>query len=307
MNKAKTVKKRLTLSRKNQIVGLIFISPWLLGFLLFFARYMVQSIAFSLSALKLPESGGYRLVPIGFRNYIALFTEHPLFNRTLVESLQAQLTDLLLIIVFSLFMAILLNSNFKGRAITRAIFFLPVIMASPAISAGISGALTLALGGINTLPQEVEVVRNVLNAKYIIELLYEVGVPESVSTYILGAIDRIYSVIRASGVQIIIFLAALQSVSNSLYEVAEIEGATAYETFFKITLPMISPLILTNVFYTIIDSYNISPLIQLIKTTSFVENNYGLSAAMSVASALAVGIVLMVFGFILNKVIYYQD
>ncbi len=304
---AKKKKRLLTLSRKNQVIGLVFISPWLLGFLLFFARYMIQTAAFSLSVLKLPPEGGFYLVPAGFSNFVTLFTKHPLFNRTLAESVQAQLVDLLLIIFFSLFMAMLLNQRFKGRAIVRAIFFLPVIMASPAIASGIAGALEMALGGISAVPKDFEITQTVMNAEYIMDLLYEVGLPESVSVYILGAISRIYAIIKASGVQIIIFLAALQSVSGALYEVAKIEGATSFETFFKITLPMISPLILTNVFYTIIDSYTSSPLIEMIKTTAFRENNYGLSAAMSLASALAVGVVLLGVGALINRFVYYQN
>jgi ABC-type sugar transport system permease subunit len=304
-----TKKKRgpLTLRRKNMIYGLIFICPWAIGFLLFFAKYLLQTIQFSFSRLIILPEGGYTLTFNNITNYIAIFTRHATFNRTLAESVQSLLVDLVLIIVFSLIMAVMLNTKFRGRALTRAIFFLPVIMASPAIAAGIDSAMVIATGGVSIIPADIEAVTNVMNARFIIGLLIDVGVPESVVMYILGAIDRIYTIIRMSGVQIIIFLAALQSVSGSLYEVAKIEGATGYEAFFEITLPIISPMVLTNVFYTIIDSYIGSPIVTMAYDTAFKESNYGMSAAMSLISALSVGAVLGVFGWVLNKFIYYQN
>jgi len=167
--------------------------------------------------------------------------------------------------------------------------------------------MLVVTGGISIIPPDMQVQSNVLNARFIMMLLGDAGVPENFIDYILSAIDRIYSIIKLSGVQILIFLAALQSVSPTLYEVSKVEGATSYETLFKVTLPMISPMILTNVVYTIIDSYITSPIVTVVHDTAFKLQNYGLSAAMSIISTFSVCLILLCIGFILNKFIYYQN
>jgi ABC-type sugar transport system permease subunit len=137
-------------------------------------------------------------------------------------------------------------------------------------------------------------------------MLSEVGLPLSFIDYIIEAITRIYEIIKSSGVQILIFLAALQSVPGSMYEVAKMEGATAYESFWKITFPMVSPLILTNVIYTIIDSFTGSAVTDMIFTTAFKTQNFGLSSAMSWVYTLIVSFVLVVIGVVLSKRVHYN-
>ena len=135
----------------------------------------------------------------------------------------------------------------------------------------------------------------------------EFGVPAKLITYLSQAVDRIFNVVRASGVQTIIFIAALQSISSSLYEVAKIEGATAYETFWKVTLPMVSPMILTNVVYTIVYSFTNSEIIEKAEEMAFDSFNYGLSSAMSLISTIVVcGLLLIICGLISKKVFYYN-
>lgn len=137
-------------------------------------------------------------------------------------------------------------------------------------------------------------------------ILSDIGLPLSFVDYIVDAILRIYEIITSSGVQILIFLAALQSVPGAMYEVAKIEGATAYESFWKITFPLVSPLILTNVIYTIIDSFSGSSVTQMIFSTAFTTQNFGLSAAMSWIYTLIISLVLIIVGYVLSKRVHYN-
>lgn len=137
-------------------------------------------------------------------------------------------------------------------------------------------------------------------------ILSDIGLPLSFVDYIVDAILRIYEIITSSGVQILIFLAALQSVPGAMYEVAKIEGATAYESFWKITFPLVSPLILTNVIYTIIDSFSGSAVTKMIFTTAFTTQNFGLSAAMSWIYTVIISIILVIVGYVLSKRVHYN-
>lgn len=142
---------------------------------------------------------------------------------------------------------------------------------------------------------------------YFIELFKNLAMPDKLLDYIVAAVARINDIISASGVQIIIFIAALQSIPGSMYEVAKIEGATAYETFWKVTFPMVMPHIITNVVYTVVDNFAQSDVVQLAYDTCFNKVNYGLSSAMSVVSTVIVCVILvLVCGFIQKRTFYYN-
>jgi ABC-type sugar transport system permease subunit len=298
--------KRISLRAKEAISGYLFILPWILGFFAFFLFNFAQSVRFSLSRVEMAPEGGKVVTFIGLKNFKDMFFVHPEFNRVLTETIGGLVIDVPLIIFFSLFVAMILNRKFKGRGAVRAIFFLPVVMASGAISAAIAEALRMMLGGISNLPEEY-LSTSGLNINYVVMQFVEYGVPEQVMEYVMAAVGRIYDIIKASGVQIIIFLSALQSISGSLYEVAKIEGATAYETFWKITFPMVSPFILTNVVYTIVDAYIQSEVVTLAYSTAFSTFNFGLSSAMSLAGAFATCVVLLVTGLIISAYTFYQN
>ncbi len=295
---------RLTLTRKRSLLGILFISPWLIGFLFLFLKPLVESIRFSFNKLVI-EPTGFTLHNIGWDNFHnALFVD-PNFNRILTNSIGSMLINVPLILFFSLFSAVLLNQKFPGRTLARAIFFLPVILASGAISAAETAGL-INLVGNATVAQEMGRAAS-FNGDALVNILVHAGFPISITDYVVEAVGRIYEIIRSSGVQILIFLAALQSVPTSMYEVAKMEGATGYETFWKITFPMVSPLILTNIIYTIIDSFADSPVTKIIYTTAFTSQNFGLSAAMSWLYTIAVSILLIIIGYAISKKVFYQN
>ena len=142
---------------------------------------------------------------------------------------------------------------------------------------------------------------------YYINLFGNLMISRDMLEYIVGAVSRITSIVSASGVQIVIFIAALQSIPSSLYEVAKIEGATGYETFWKVTFPMVMPHIITNVVYTVVDSFVSSDVVNLAYETAFTEFNYGLSSVFSLVSTVVTCLILvLVCGFISKRTFYYN-
>ena len=173
------VKKKLTLMQKRAITGILFISPWLIGFIWFYVRSFIMAIQFSLSKLTVIENGGFTLDFIGLDNFKYAFLEDPTFNQILVQSVKDMIIDVPLIIFFSLFVAILLNQKFKGRTLVRAIFFLPVIMNSGAISQTLALAQAAASGGVAAVSAEAAAVQGV-NVEYFMSLFLDLGFPKAI-------------------------------------------------------------------------------------------------------------------------------
>jgi len=297
--------------RKRMFAGYMFILPWLVGFLIFYVRSIFQTVQFSFSSMSMDAiNGGYTLTPIGWENFRYAFLEHGSFKQTLTSSVMNMLVDVPLITFFSLFMAMILNKKFPGRAIVRAIFFLPVILASGAIVDAIAMGEMMMQGGVSGQMQEMEASASsaiAFDIDYLISMFMNLGLPAKLLDYITTAVGRINDIISMSGVQIVLFIAALQSIPSSLYEVAKIEGATGYETFWKITFPMVMPHIITNVVYTIVDSFEQSEILKLADTTTFDMWNYGLGSVFSLVSTIVTCIILVVVvGFIQKRTFYYN-
>ena len=303
-------KKKLTLIQKRMRTGYLFILPWLIGFLFFYVRSIFMTLQFSFSELSMDAvNGGYKLAAVGWENFRYAFRVHGTFKQVLTTSVMGMLVDVPLITFFSLFMALLLNKKFPGRAVVRAIFFLPVILNSGAITAAMELSANMMAGGISTVSSEIASATSSvgMSIDYFIDLFLDLGIPLSLLDYVMVAVARINDIISASGVQIIIFIAALQAIPGSLYEVAKIEGATGYETFWKITFPMVMPHIITNVVYTIVDSFTESEVVELAYTTAFTQFNYGLSSVFSLVSTLITCLILvLVCGFIQKRTFYYN-
>ncbi len=300
-------KRRISLETKRSITGLLFILPWLLGFIFFYVRSLFMTVQFSFSSLAVNEAGaGYNLTFVGWDNFRYAFFEDPDFKQILTTSIFDMVIDVPLITFFSLFMALLLNRKFKGRTVVRAIFFLPVILNSDAIVSAIDAAAAMMADGINSTTSEMAGETAGMGMAYYMELFGNLMIPREVLSYIVGAVARITSIISASGVQIVIFIAALQSVPSSLYEVAKMEGATGYETFWKVTFPMVMPHIITNIVYTVVDSFTSSEVVNLAYSTAFSEFNYGLSSAFSLVSTIITcAILAIVVGLIQRRTFYY--
>lgn len=276
--------------------------PWLLGFTLFFLIPLINSLRYSFSKVE-SSAEGLHVQFIGFANYMEALTVNTSFNRTLTESMLNMLVNVPLIVIFSLFLAVLLNQHFFGRSFARAIFFLPVILASGVIASLEANSLIEALNAESQGSRFI----HALGSFELQRLMLEAGVSEWIVFYLTGAVDRIYEIVSQSGVQILIFLAGIQTISPHLYEASKIEGATGYEAFWKITFPMVSPLILVNVIYTVIDSFANNAATELIRTTGFTNFNFGLSSAMAWIYFLAVAIILVISSYIISKRVFYYE
>jgi ABC-type sugar transport system permease subunit len=300
-------KWRLSLLGREAIAGLAFALPFLIGFFGLFLPMIVKSVSYSFSNMTV-ESTGYvltRAAKNGFEHYIRALTIDPDFNRMLLQAIIDMFTKVPLVLIFSFFMANLLNQKFHGRAVARSILFLPVILTSGVVlGLESSDLLVTTLSPAEMSGTDFSTIINVSGF-----LLKYTDLPDSAITFLASAVNGIYSIIIASGVQILIFLAGLQSISPSLYEASSMEGATAWENFWKITFPMISPLILVNSVYTIIDSFTseTNEIMKDIKNTIFGEVKYGLGSAMAWIYFICIGVILLIVGSIISKHVFYND
>lgn len=299
----KLVLRPRTYAEQKSVWGFLYVLPWLLGFLFFFLIPLLYSLQYSFSSIK-ANANGMSIKFIGFANYVEALTVNTNFNRRLTEAIVNMVINVPLIVIFSLFLAVLLNQKFVGRAIARSIFFLPVILASGIIANLEASSLVQA---INEQNAGAGGLINSLGTFELQRIMLRSGVNENIVFYLSDAVNRIYQIVSQSGVQILIFLAGIQTISPQLYEASKIEGATGYEAFWKITFPMVSPLILVNVIYTIIDSFSRNGMTTLIKETGFTSFNFGLSSAMAWIYFLAIMVILLISTYFISKRVFYQE
>ena len=235
----------------------------------------------------------------------------PEFAQTLVKGLQQLAFDIPAIIIFSLFMAIMLNQKMAGRGVFRAIFFIPVIL-STGIMESIAASDILSeymedSSGIDT-GAGTNTATELVSSMDLQRLFANMKVGEGMVEYVSTAINNIYGIVNRSGVQMLIFLASLQSISPAIYESCKIDGATAWETFWKVTFPMITPMILVNGVYTIIDSFTTknNSVMAYISRKYSESNGMVLSAAMSWIYFLIIIIIVAVIAGILSAFTFYQ-
>ena len=242
-----------TIRSRNARHGVMFILPFIIGFLTFMLVPLFQSFMMSFNEVTLAPGGGFVSKPIGFENYKYAFGVDPYFNQRLVEEIPRMAINAVATLVLSFVIAVILNQDFKGRTLARAIFFLPVILSSGVLP-GIEkqNEFYNMMQGIS---EEIANSSGVNLSAALQDLLAVSGVGSGVFDVLFQMIDAIYDIVMASGIQIIVFLSGLQAISPSLYEAADVEGCTAWEAFWKITFPMVSPLLLVNAIYTIIDFF----------------------------------------------------
>lgn len=297
-------KKKKTLAQKNAIAGYLFILPFIIGFLAFLAYPLLESIRMSFSEVTV-GSGGFTMRFNGIANFKKAFTIDAEFNRLLTESLTGMAYKVPATLIFSFFVALLLNQDFKGRGFVRAVFFLPVILSSGVI-VGLEYNNTL-LQGVQDLVKESGSNSSITTTLQ--QILDTGGMGSTFFGYVFDILDSVYDIAIGAGIQIIIFLSGLQTISTSMYEAAKIEGCTAWESFWKITFPMVSSLILVNIVYSIIDFLirTDNEVMEKINKTMSVQMDYGFASAMAWSYFVCVMAIIGVVSLIISKKVYYYE
>ena len=271
-----------TMPARRARTGTLFILPFIIGFVFFMVRPLVLSLQMSLNQVDLIRGGGFTMTWNDFYNYHYALQTDPNFNQYLVDEIGRMAINTIATLVLSFVIAVILNQKFKGRILCRIIFFLPVILSSGVLP-GIESSNEF-YNMMTDIGNNVQNSSGVDISASLQQLLQVSGVASDIFDVVFQMIDAIYDIVMASGIQIIVFLSGLQSISPSLYEAADVEGCSAWESFWKITFPMVSPLLLVNCIYTIIDFFmkNDNRVIEKINDTMYgVRMDFGTASAMS--------------------------
>lgn len=281
-------KKTMSMTTRKNLEALMFISPWLIGAVLFFIGPILVSIKLSFS--EIVKIKGFEMAWVGIENYKHIFLWDINFIPMFLQVIFDTLVNTPITLVFSLIIAILINRPVVGRGFFRTAFFIPVLLGS-----GYVMAQLLGLGADGTSVAVGIVVPHTISS----------ALGPTFTPVVQAVLDRITLILWKSGVQIILFLAGLQSISSSLYEAAKTDGATEWEMFWKITLPMISPVILLNFIYTIVVSFTDSnnAIVNYILDQSFKNTQFAIGAAMGwVYFSFTFIVCLLGFGIMRNRV-----
>ena len=301
-------KKVVSLDKKKSRAGWIFVMPFVIGLVVLYFPILINSVL-----LSFQEYIGSKVTFVGFENYQTALLDDTEF----VQILMGGLTDIVLnipaIVFLSLFLAILLNQKMVGRAAFRAILFVPVILSTGLIDSldAQNSSMIGYVGGDGNIDDGMQgesAADQLISAADITRLFSNMKIGTGLVTYITTLVNDIYSIVNDAGVQLLIFLAGLQSISPAIYESCSIDGATAWETFWKVTFPMISPMILVNAIYTVIDSFTKADN----SVMSYIQSYYTTKSP-TVATAMAwvyflvvVAIVAAVAGLIKTFVFYQR-
>ena len=305
-------KVKAALDSKKARAGWWFVLPFAIGMIAIYLPIIFDSLKLSFHKINIVPGGGYTLTWVGWENYSEALFGDANFVQILTASIKQLVLDVPAIVIFALFMAIVLNQKMFGRAAFRAIFFIPVI-----ISTGIIDSLDqnnamysyMSSGSIDTGSASTSTAAEIISAVDVTKLLGNMIIGTELVEYVVGIVNGIFDIVNRSGVQMLVFLAGLQSINPSIYESCKMEGATAWETFWKITFPMISPMILVNAVYTVIDSFTS----QSNQVMTYINNIYleaangrVISTAMSWIYFLLVILLLGLVAFVLSSFIFYQ-
>ena len=311
--KTKAPKKRrsnASLDRRKARSGYFFVLPFLIGFIAIYIPMIWDSIVFSFSRVTIVPGEGSISEFVGWENYREALFVNPDFVKTLVTGIKELAFDIPAIILFSLFMAVLLNQKMAGRAAFRAILFVPVIISTGLMESIASQNIMDDMGeeGIEQ-GTETSTAAEIVSAIDIQALFAGMKVGTELVEYVATMINNIYDIVNRSGVQMLIFLAGLQSISPAIYESCSIDGATGWETFWKITFPMISPMILVNAVYTIIDSFTTDQntvMVFIDKVYTQASGGKEISSAMSWMYFLIVILIVAAVAGIASAFVFYQ-
>lgn len=297
-------KRRLmTYGRRRQLYGWGFISLWFVGTVLFFLIPLVKSLWYSFNTVTI-EPGRIKTEWKGLEKFIDAMDD-PKFTDALGSTVAETLWKTPLILIFSMFIAVILNQKFRGRSLARAVFFLPVIIVTGPVFKIISGDMDV------TGSRSAEQFSTMMSTDLVDELMHFLGIygiSDKMSVVIGAIADNIFGIVWSSGIQILLFLAALQNIPSSAREAAMLEGANGWEYFWKIIFPYLSPFILANLIFTVIDSFT-SPMNKVMERILRMKSEvlYGEASAMAWIYFVIILVMIGIVSWIVNKFIYYEN
>lgn len=295
--------KRLKIITPTDTTGWMFVLPFVIGFIFLFAKPVAKSLMYTFNDVTVGQDG-LEFTPIGWKNYEKMLYGDAAFIKTLWTMVKEALVKILVIMFISMFLAILLNEKFAGRLLFRAIMFLPVIFAADQVL-----AIFNSLGGRDELKSTSSsfFVMSGEASGFVKEIIASFGSLSSIITKFTNYASQLFNLLWSSGIQIILFIIGLQAIPAYLYEVAEMEGATKWETFWKITFPLLTPSILLCLIYTIIDYFNASTnsIVKMIDTNML--NNFSYACAMSWLYSVAIFILVIIVNVILSRKVVTLD
>lgn len=282
--------KTFSLERKRARYGYLFTLPLILGLAFIFIPNIVQTVLYSLNETVI-DGSGYTLEWIGLKYYIKAFAGDAKFLQYMLSSLGELLVQVPVILVFSLFMAMVLNQKFKGRVVARAIFFLPLVLSTGIISRVEASTQLDSLMSMRDALEGMQGTRFDLS-----QLLLSMNFNSTLSDIVVSAATGIKDVVNASGMQIFIFLAAFQQIPVSVYEAAQVEGCSKWVLFWKVVIPMTAKQILVAGVYTVVDVFTRTDgvLFTYIQEMAYTNNQYSYAMAMYLVYAMGLGIMMAI-------------
>lgn len=300
-------RSKLSLSTRKNLMGYWFVLPFVLGMILLYIPALIEAFRYSVSTIDIIP-GSYELNYIGLENYKHVLQVDPTFIRSIFETTGDLFLNVAIILIYSLIMATILNRNIGAKGFYRALLFLPVIIATGVITEAENTTFTNLSSSTLDIEAGAAIAGGLFSEVDITLLINSLSLSTELTGIVVGAINNIYSIVTSSGVQLIIFLAGLQSISPTVYESATVEGATWWESFWKITIPMISPLILVNMVYTVVDSFTrygnpvMDGIFKLISEAVYTE-----AAARAFVYLVIVGAIIAIVMAIVNKFVFYEN
>lgn len=280
-------KMLMSMEKRAKYEAYVFVTPLVIGIAVFFLFALFLSLRLSFGDII--KMTGFQIKWVGLDNYMKALMETPLFPIYFGYTVNATISKTPLIVIFSLLLAIIISKKIKFRGFFRVVFFLPFILGT--------GYVLAQLRNMGAVGQALSIQNAVLIPVGFINYLGP-QIAKLINDFLAIIVDVLWS----SGVQILLFLSGLQSISPTLYESASVDGATEWEKFWKITLPMIMPTMVINIIFTLTDSFTsiTNPLVDYLRQVSFIHNEYELAAAMgwlfNLFVLVLVGIVFLIFG-----------
>ena len=275
--------------------GYLFTSLWIIGFILFFAYPIVQSLWYSVTSVTL-SADGVSTDFVGIKHYKYWIAEHASYTDWLQSDITTMLYSLPIILLVSLVLALLLNQNFPGRLFFRALYFVPVIIASGVVVKLMfqttSDELTAA--GVST---------GITDSMFSVEdVISWINLPDKIAVYVKLVINNIFDLLWSCGIQTVLFIAGLQSIPHTLYEASKVEGATKWEEFWFITFPSLGSVMLLVGVFTMVDIFT-QDTNKIVKTAYDLihTGNYDETSAMLWIYFAAVGAVMGIILFLYNR------